>query len=480
MRQALTFVLACTLAASGLHAQAEYDAVDGISEIITGNGYAIYIDDPKFSEAQNYRIVVTRRAGSEPAGPFSSGAYAPSEVFGDSRTGRFVLVPAELPETLYDSGTPDDPSDDDFASNLYRLTGISVDNPGAGYFGTSTVTVEGAGGPTLSWDVEVGRSAVSELTLTNGGSGYRDPPAVTIEGGGGSGAKAVATIGGEVGSIELTSAGSGYTGAPTVAITGSGEGATAEASFGGVVSSIEVDHSGYYWTGDNYPDDDVQGGAPRITIEGGGGSGAEAEVTAMYWYEGVVESVTITNGGSGYESAPDVTITSADRDGSPAYPDKQEWSTATGHRFDRGRCGCRSPNRQRRCRIPAVLHHGRVLLGRRWHGSRGDGEPGDDERLCPKRRGHQPWAELHVCSDRDVHAKLEVQRWLRSRHRHSDDRDRHRNHRHQRRVGLRDRAGRDAFGRRRIRRGKRWRRSWAKSFRSNSRIPVWSTNLLRP
>ena len=479
MRQALTFILACTLAASGLHAQAEYDAVDGISEIVVGNGFAIYIDDPKFSEAKNYRIVVTRRADYGD-GPFSSGAYAPSELFGDSRTGRFVLVSAELPETMYDSGTPDDPSDDDFASELYRLAGISIDNPGAGYFGTSTVTVEGAGGPTLSWDVEVGRSAVSELTLTNGGSGYRDPPAVTIEGGGGSGAKAVATIGGEVGSIELTSAGSGYTGAPTVAITGSGEGATAEASFGGVVSSIEVDHSGYYWTGDNYPDDDVQGGAPRITIEGGGGSGAEAEVTAMYWYEGVVESVTITNGGSGYESAPDVTITSADEDGSPAYPDRQEYTTATGTaliedgvvvgvRIDKEGAGYRPY----------------YTMAVSFSGGGGTGAEGTanlemTNGLCPKRRGHQPWAELHVCSDRDVHAKLEVQRWLRSRHRHSDDRDRHRNHRHQRRVGLRDRAGRDAFGAAADQARKRWRRSWAKSFRSNSRIPVWSTNLLRP
>ena len=330
MRQALTFVLACTLAASGLHAQAEYDAVDGISEIVVGNGFAIYIDDPKLSEAKNYRIVVTRRADYGD-GPFSSGAIAPSEVFGDSRTGRFVLAPAELTETLYDSGTPDDPSDDGFASNLYRLTGISVDNPGTGYFGTSTVTVEGPGGPTLSWDVEVGRSAVSELTLTNGGSGYRDPPAVAIEGGGGSGAAAVATIGGQVRSIELTSAGTGYTEAPTVAITGGGgAGATATASFGGVVSDIIIGSSGAYSTVDNYPDDDVLPGAPQITIEGGGGSGAKAEVTKMNWYEGIVGSVTITNGGSGYVTAPDVTITSTDEDGSPAYPDRQEYTTATG------------------------------------------------------------------------------------------------------------------------------------------------------
>jgi len=47
-----------------------------------------------------------------------------------------------------------------------------------------------------------------------------------------------------------------------------------------------------------------------VTISGGGGSGATA-TSGLYFFDGTVNAPTITNGGSGYTSAPTVTITAA-------------------------------------------------------------------------------------------------------------------------------------------------------------------------
>lgn len=72
--------------------------------------------------------------------------------------------------------------------------------------------------------------------------------------------------------------------------------ATATATIGSdAVASIAVTSGGGGYTV-----------APKVTISGGGGSGAaaEAEIT-----NGVVTGITVTNGGSGYTSAPSVTIT---------------------------------------------------------------------------------------------------------------------------------------------------------------------------
>ena len=45
---------------------------------------------------------------------------------------------------------------------------------------------------------------------------------------------------------------------------------------------------------------------PTISIEGGGGSGATAVATV---YSGQVKTITITNPGSGFTSTPTITIT---------------------------------------------------------------------------------------------------------------------------------------------------------------------------
>ena len=81
--------------------------------------------------------------------------------------------------------------------------------------------------------------------------------AITYSGGGGSGATVIPVLGLTAGSFAVTSGGSGYTGNATVAITGGGgTGATGTAvQVGGVITSINITNAGTGYTS-----------APTITI----------------------------------------------------------------------------------------------------------------------------------------------------------------------------------------------------------------------
>ena len=121
-------------------------------------------------------------------------------------------------------------------------------------------------------------------------------------------ATATATLGGDgmVGRIVLNNDGYDYVSIPTVTIAdpvvGGGITATAVAittSIGGVysVESIRITNAGSGYTATN---------PPSVTISGGGGTGAAA--TAVIVDDGI-RLLTITNAGSGYYIPPTVTIT---------------------------------------------------------------------------------------------------------------------------------------------------------------------------
>jgi hypothetical protein len=138
-----------------------------------------------------------------------------------------------------------------------------------------------------------------------GGSGYStgDSLAVTISGGGGTGATFTATPKAD-GSVEvkMTNAGSGYISIPTVIVSG-GSNTSAVApvitisSVSAVkLSSIDMIPGGY---GAGYST------VPKVTISGGGGSGATATAVIS---NGIVTNVILNTPGSGYVTAPTVTI----------------------------------------------------------------------------------------------------------------------------------------------------------------------------
>ena len=123
-------------------------------------------------------------------------------------------------------------------------------------------------------------------------------PTLGFSGGGGSGAAATVLVdaSGGVSGVLVTAGGNSYTSPPAIAISGAGSGATATAVLASAVGAISVTHAG-----------DTTYTAPFVTFTGGGGTGAEA--TAILGTNGLVQSIRLDDGGSGYTSAPTVTIT---------------------------------------------------------------------------------------------------------------------------------------------------------------------------
>ncbi|HYN72032.1 MAG TPA: hypothetical protein VES60_05975, partial [Nakamurella sp.] len=126
---------------------------------------------------------------------------------------------------------------------------------------------------------------------------------VEISGGGGTGAEATATVAPKTGAITgitVTSAGSGYTSSPTVAIT-SGVTPTATAAATavlaeGVIEGIAVDEPGFGFA------------APAVTIAGGDPTAAGTAQAS-----GGVDNVTVDSGGGGvYEVQPVVVFDKPD------------------------------------------------------------------------------------------------------------------------------------------------------------------------
>ena len=175
-------------------------------------------------------------------------------------------------------------------------------------------------------------NSLSTITVTNASTNgkYVSAPAVTFTGGGGQGAAATALIdaNGKVTSINITNTGSGYTSAPTVdidpvgtpaiATAAQGDDATATAGAGNVSGGALTGTATITAAGTGYSS------APNITVTGGGGTGGSAVATVV---GGQITSIALS-GGSGYTSAPTldiesptgvvVTITSAGTNYDPA------------------------------------------------------------------------------------------------------------------------------------------------------------------
>ena len=169
-----------------------------------------------------------------------------------------------------------------------------------GVFGPQTTTTPGttiSGGATLDLN---GTTGINEsITLT--GTGVSGDGALVNNSG------STATIGrGIVGlTVPATGSGSGYSTAPTVVISGTGTGATATASLGVTTESFEIAGSG----------DREYTVAPVVTIAGGG-TGATATAVLSEGVTGTVTGITVTSAGSGFTTAPTVTISGGTSTGS--------------------------------------------------------------------------------------------------------------------------------------------------------------------
>lgn len=202
------------------------------------------------------------------------------------------------------------------------VSGVAITAAGAGYVAPPAITFAAApaGGTRATGHAVITGGALTSIVITHPGSGYTTAPAVTV---GGPTATAAATasltptplvdnVGGAypytVGAINVTYGANGSMGRAetaadrlTLAQSG-GVQATASATLSGdAVGSVVITNGG---SGYDFP--------PVVTVSGGGGRGA---VLAPVLTNGVLTGLTVTSAGVGYTSAPDITIQSPDAPG---------------------------------------------------------------------------------------------------------------------------------------------------------------------
>ncbi|MEM7144526.1 MAG: fibronectin type III domain-containing protein [Verrucomicrobiota bacterium] len=200
------------------------------------------------------------------------------------------------------------------ASSVSTTTNVPGDPAPFPSFSTylDTLTTPPTSAPAGSATISGG--SVAMVHVLAGGSGHQAPPSVILTGGGGSGAKAIASItDGAVSSILVTDPGSGYTSAPIVSfgahsieIIGNANGSAY--TYNGVIQSDGLGGHQVVLTGTTTP-------APpaptppdaQVTVHLPTTDLAQATGTANI-SGGTVTSVTITAGGTGYVTAPIVTI----------------------------------------------------------------------------------------------------------------------------------------------------------------------------
>ncbi len=157
-------------------------------------------------------------------------------------------------------------------------------------------------------------NSLSSLTVTNSSTNgkYVSAPVVTISGGGGSGAEATALLSedgsGKVTGFNITQTGSGYSSTPTVTIAPVGSTALATAAQGttAVASAAGGNLDSGALTGDATISNAGSGysSAPTVTVTGGGGTAGSATATVV---NGEISQIALS-GGTGYTSAPTLSV----------------------------------------------------------------------------------------------------------------------------------------------------------------------------
>jgi len=209
------------------------------------------------------------------------------------------------------------------------VIGITVFNAGSGYTNVPTVIIAPPGGPGATATASITNGFVIGGTITFSGFGYTNVPAVYIIGGGGSGAVATATVSnGIVVSINLVSAGSGYTSVPAIVIAppvvtvpqlniAFAEGLNFTNLLTGTTYQFQTSLDSLTW---------ANAGAPFVALATSNSQYVNLSSSNIFYRliflpapvtagatavtnSGFVTGAIVTNNGSGYTSAPIVTIT---------------------------------------------------------------------------------------------------------------------------------------------------------------------------
>ena len=158
---------------------------------------------------------------------------------------------------------------------------------------------------------------VQSVTITDGGGGYKSatPPTVTFS----------ASTQGAVNAGTITASGAGHTTGQVYNTTGgSGTGLTIQGNGGGGLIGFTIVNAGSgYQVGDIIQTDIANPASIEIT---GITNHAAATGTATVDAAGLVTGITITSGGTGYSSAPTVTIANSPKD---VRAEVKSWNSST-------------------------------------------------------------------------------------------------------------------------------------------------------
>jgi hypothetical protein len=252
--------------------------------------YVIYVDDDHIKLAAS-------RAHAQSLTPISINIASGVDQITLENVGSGYVTP---PHVTISGGSPDSPAT--AVSHLAvrgRLESVQVLDPGAGFTYTPSIliTAQGAGA-----EAGVVRMKVVQITgVAFGGGNYNVGDILTLITGGGlpaATARVTQVNGGAVTQVMLISGGSYASdslpnlSASTTVSSGIGSGCTLDISVG--LATIAVANGGLSYAQ-----------PPLVTIQGGGGSQAQAQAQLS---GGVVTGLIVTNAGSGYTHTPSVTI----------------------------------------------------------------------------------------------------------------------------------------------------------------------------
>jgi hypothetical protein len=195
----------------------------------------------------------------------------------------------------------------DCGPHMGAVGSINLSAVGSGYNVAPQVHLNGGGGSGASATANMTftpTGQISSVDVTTQGSGYTSAPTITLTGGGGTGAVLtpfVEVAGGQVQSASLATAGTGcYGTAETAAVTivgggGSGASITSNLIAGTCIYSITLTGSCSALKGTN---------GNVFTVTGGGGSSFSGTVNFKNGTGAVNGTQTVTAGGTGYASTP--------------------------------------------------------------------------------------------------------------------------------------------------------------------------------
>ena len=188
------------------------------------------------------------------------------------------------------------------------LQSVTVTNRGLNYTSLPTISFSDESGIGAA-AIAIMTQHVKEFKIVNGGSGFQSPPDVEVEGPATAGDVVIRQ---RILEITVTSGGSGYTSAPSVTVVGQKFPGSQDASAsaivqGGQVIGIAINNPGEFQA--------TSISQYTVTLEGGGGSGATAEVTDATNF---IYSVPVSLPGTDYDSPPGVTVKNGETGGSGA------------------------------------------------------------------------------------------------------------------------------------------------------------------